>query len=1292
VWYSNQILAQTRLSIIIQNIMNKFRLVFLLLLGGTFLTSDLSAQLVGDQIFMQGRWLEVGVAPNGSWGNSMPVPATYHSHTGSFPSYIDPITGVSPGANGLDFSYDAGHDGWTVGSPVSGTNCCFYGAYFLPGTPFDGWAVQMNGVRSDAYYTGSGFALGAGATAFTGTNTSYVFTAGSPYGPYLESTMAGNWAGNYSATGGSISIRSTNRLDTNANWDLVTVTFRNTGATPVTGLYYLVTADPDNDQVIPGSFPTDNHICYQDDAFHRVEVNAVPPSGVHPDAFSGLATKDCRAKAIIYNSWPSAITVQLSDMWAGTTPASAGPYYMDLGRTTISQDIAYGLVYNLGDIAPGDSTRISFAWIFSDSTAIDSAFRNPQLVVNGAPAPLADTFYACGLDSVTISLAHAEWGLTEWTWAPATGLSGTRGLTNKFDPAVVSASGITYTLTGTDPRSCVPLQQFTVYVPPCHSASSNSPDTSQICEGDTLKLYDNGDSTLASYVWYGPGLVGGSIGSTQNIFRYPATMADTGWYYSIKTVGVVTDTVRTHVMIRLRPLITATYNPPVCSGNTLLLYSNPDYVGETWDWSGPLGYTSTLSDPAIPTAITAFSGPYKVIVSLNGCVDSATVNVVVDSTPGVPAASSNSGVCEDSTLTLFGNSTTAGVTYTWTGPSGYFSTLQNPTVPSVTATSGGTYTLTTTLPTTVGGGTCTNRTTTTVVIKPTPHPVLGSNSPVCSGNALNLTTTAPAGSTFDWTGPLGFTDVLQYPTINPAITANSGTYTVVVNLNGCPSLPTSITVVVDSTPEVPVLTTNSPGPPGNTICEDDTLTFTALTLTAGSSYYWTGPNSFVSTDQNPFIMHATPLASGIYTVVATLGSCSASATIIATVTPTPPITLSSNTPVCSGDVDSILLFATGNPGSTFTWYGPYTFFSNAQNPIRNPVSVEYTGVYHATVLLDGCTNTATTTVVVNPTPTPPWVKWLTYCQNYDAPYLQAIGSNILWYTSSAPGTVGSTTPPKPATDVVGVKFYFTNQTALGCPSAIDSIRVVTNPSPTVTVSPDVTVCPWDSVVLSAVNTDPIAYFHWYPSMYVNDTAAATVIVRPETNMDYSVVSTNMYGCTDTATVSVTVKANAVINLPDSVMLYPGETYQIQPSTNCSKFSWTPSGGLSGKYISNPVASPQVSTKYVLTGVTEWGCKTKDSINVTINDESVLTLPNAFAPGTGTNGIFRIIKRGQANLLHFRVYDRWGVVVFQTSNIDEGWDGTYKGTPQPVGVYVYDVTAVTNTGKAFNKSGNVTLLR
>ncbi len=1180
-------------------------LLLFLFFGTALFVNKASAQLVGDQIFLQGRWLEVGVAPNGSWGNTMPVPAGYHAHpwaSVALGGYPDPLTGVPEGGDGIDFSSDIGHDGWTTGSPA-GTNCCYYGSFFLPGTPFDGWALQMNGTRSDAYYTNGptgGFGLGAGAT-LNGTNVDYKYRAGSPCGPYMESTSAGYWAGTYSVGGGTLSVRSTNRVDTNASWDLVNVTFKNTGATPITGLYYLATGDPDNDVTIGGTYSTDNHICYQDDAQHRVEVNALPGLGGHPDDFTGLATKDCRARAIIYRDWPSAVTVPLSDMWAGTTAASAGPYYSTLQETTVNQDIAYGLVYNLGNLAPGDSTRISFAWIFTDSTAIDSAFVQPKCNLNCGIIPdHGDTLNICGMDTVPVNIVHGEWGCTNWVWSPATGLASTTGIENNIIVALVPGT-TTYTVTSDDTSSC-------------------------------------------------------------NHFEF------------------------TFTVIKVPPTTTATYNGPLCSGNTLILTSTPDFPGETWLWKGPNGYTSTLSDPTRPFALTSYSGVYTLIATLNGCVDSTTVNVRIDSTPAVPIVSSNSFVCETDTLKLFSNSATAGVTYSWVGPSGFTSTLANPVIPNAPLTANGNYSVTVTL------GGCSSRASVLGEVRLKPMPILGSNSPVCTGNPLNLTTTAPPGSTFAWTGPLSYTSTLQYPSINPAITANTGTYSVIVTLNGCSSDMAWITVAVDTTPELPVLTTNSPGPPGATLCEGDTLKFTSFSATIFTMYTWNGPNSFFSTLQNPMILHATALASGVYTLVASIGTCSATATITATITPTPPLTVSSNTPVCSGAADTIKLIATGNPGSTFTWTGPYTFFSNAQNPLRTPVDTEYHGVYHATVLLDGCTNTAATTVVVNPTPPPPWIKWLTYCQYYDADYLQAFGTNVLWYTSSAPGTIGSVVPPKPATDVVGIKFYFTNQTILNCPSAIDSIRVTVNPSPTVTVGPDVTVCPWDSVVLTAVNTDAIAYYHWYPSMYVNDTSAASVIVRPETDMDYSVISSNMYGCTDTATVNVTVKANAVIHIPDSVLLYPGETYQIEPSTNCTWFSWNPSGGLSGKYLSNPVASPEISTKYVVTGVTEWGCKTKDSINVNINGESVITVPNAFAPGTGVNGVFKLIRRGQANLRYFRVYDRWGVVVFQTSNIEEGWDGTYKGTPQPVGVYIYDISAVSVTGKMFSKTGNVTLLR
>jgi gliding motility-associated-like protein len=1247
------------------------------------------AQIVGGSVFLQGRYAEIGIAENGSWGAGA-APAGYHG---------------GPGPN-IAVVYDYGLDGWAVGTPPS------FGDYIYPGTPFEGWSVQVAGNRSDMFYS-SGSTSFIGPGGMTGSNTSYAYTPGSTtcgY-PMPGGSVTGVWQGTMAT--GALSIRQSTTIDTNASWVIVTTVFRNTTAAPLAGLYYHRTCDPDNDQTISGSFQTLNIITHQDDADHRVMVGSYGMSTLGTPgtrAYLALATKDCRAKSLIYRSWPPAAGVgnNLDLIYAGTATGLGGSFYV-LGDITYDEDIAIGLVYNLGTLAAGDSTIISYAYIMSDSLAIDSAFREPQLVVNcvpappsgPAPAPTFDTFHACeypGMVSLPVYIKYGGekcWSWSNWTWAPAAGLASTTGLNNTVNLGALSGP-TTYTITGTNNAtgmfSCA-QRVFYLTVYPCHSARSNSPADSAssfwICEGDTLRLYDDGDSTGATYAWHGPAVSPTFLGPIRDTGQYvsivPTTMADTGWYYVVRTVGGANDTAETRVMIRHRPVITATYGSPLCSGNTLLLYSNPDYVGETWEWRGPAGFTSTLSDPTRPSAPTGFSGVYTVVATLDGCLDSNTINVVVDSTPAVPTASSNTYVCEQDTLKLFSDCATPGVSYLWTGPSGFSSTAQNPVVPNIAMTAIGNYTVTVRL------GLCTNTATTYVEIRDKPDAILGSNSPVCSGNSLNLTTTGLPGSTFDWTGPLTFTSTLQYPSVNPAMTANSGTYSVIVTLNGCRDT-AYITAVVDTTPETPVISTNSPGPPGATICQGDTLMLFAFSATAGVLYSWTGPNSFSSTEANPMILNATPLASGVYTLVVSVGSCSVTSVISSTVTPTPPVTATSNTPVCSGALDTLMLQATGDPGSSFTWTGPYTFFSNAQNPQRNPVSTEYGGVYHVTVLLDGCTNTVSHTVVVNPTPTPPWIKWLTYCQYYDAPYLQAFGSNILWYTSAAAGGIGSTAPPKPQTDTVGVRFYYVNQTVLNCPSAIDSIRVRVNPTPAVTLSPDETVCPWDSVVLTAVNTDAIAYYKWYPEMYLDKSAGAVVTSRPETDIEYIVVTSNMYDCTDTAKVKLTVKANAVVHIRDSVTLYPGETFQIEPATNCTWFSWTPAGGLSSKYIANPVASPEISTKYVVTGMTEWGCKTQDSINVNINTEAILTLPNAFAPGRGVNNLFKVIKRGTATLRHFRVYDRWGVVVFQTSNIDEGWDGTFKGVPQPVGVYIYDVSAVSNTGKEFTKSGNVTLLR
>ena len=127
-------------------------------------------------------------------------------------------------------------------------------------------------------------------------------------------------------------------------------------------------------------------------------------------------------------------------------------------------------------------------------------------------------------------------------------------------------------------------------------------------------------------------------------------------------------------------------------------------------------------------------------------------------------------------------------------------------------------------------------------------------------------------------------------------------------------------------------------------------------------------------------------------------------------------------------------------------------------------------------------------------------------------------------------------------------------------------------------------------------------------------------------------------------------------------------------------------------ISDPILSPVADTRYEVHGVTENGCEAIDSISVYVSDESLLDLPNAFTPGSGTNNIFALVNRGIVSVNYFRVFNRWGNMMFETKSISQGWDGTYKGEPQPFGVYVYDIQAVTPTGRIVNKHGNVTLLK
>jgi len=267
-------------------------------------------------------------------------------------------------------------------------------------------------------------------------------------------------------------------------------------------------------------------------------------------------------------------------------------------------------------------------------------------------------------------------------------------------------------------------------------------------------------------------------------------------------------------------------------------------------------------------------------------------------------------------------------------------------------------------------------------------------------------------------------------------------------------------------------------------------------------------------------------------------------------------------------------------------------------------------------------------------------------------------------------------------------IYLTVSTAIGC-AGTDSVRIHVYPRFFTSLSvADTGICPGGSVQLGISGAST---YRWIPGYGLSDSSSATPVAAPQTSTQYTVIASDEYGCQDTQSVFVQAYPAGVIDLPDSVNIYPGESYEIHPETNCLYFSWFPPSGLSGVNIADPVARPEVRTRYFVNASTEYGCPVTDSIDILVQ-ETTMDIPNAFAPGNGANNVFRISKRGIATLKTFQVFDRWGLKVFETSNINDGWDGNYKGKAQPMGVYIYIIDAVSDSGKPFVKHGNVTLIR
>lgn len=481
------------------------------------------------------------------------------------------------------------------------------------------------------------------------------------------------------------------------------------------------------------------------------------------------------------------------------------------------------------------------------------------------------------------------------------------------------------------------------------------------------------------------------------------------------------------------------------------------------------------------------------------------------------------------------------------------------------------------------------------------------------------------------------------------------------------------------------------------LCLLDTITLRGDTGYA--SYDWT-PGIWLS-DSTVAQPQAFPLDTITYTLLTTdVYGCFTLDSVTVIVHPLPQLSVTPypDTTICRGD--SVQLQAVGT-GIGYAWE-PIEGLNNPNiaNPVATPDSTTQYVVY--TVDGNGC-NRRDTTIVIVPQFNPDFLvsreclgDQSTFIDRSQSQELPITGYLWEFDDDQTPGLDSSIirNPFYTYTDsgVYNVQLVVFN--AIGCTDTIVKQAIVDHP-PAPEAAPDTSICEGNAVQLYSQGGDTL---YWTPAGSLSDAGIYNPIATPLSTTTYTVYMTNGVCPWDTAQVTVNVDPTPFLeSLEPTTILYGS---QIELTTVAPVFDtvyWVPPDSLSCDTCLSPVANPLVTTIYTVTIIDSNGCTNTRSVAITVEercDEDQIFVGNGFSPnGDGVNDRAYARLLGLKELTYFRIFDRWGNLMFETEDPNEGWSGeNASGEQLNSGVYVYVVEAECFSGQKLIKTGNVTIIK
>ena len=667
------------------------------------------------------------------------------------------------------------------------------------------------------------------------------------------------------------------------------------------------------------------------------------------------------------------------------------------------------------------------------------------------------------------------------------------------------------------------------------------------------------------------------------------------------------------------------------TGNTFVVTSGWD-TGTTIVVNSTLPFTSINISGNIPPA-TAGS-----LIGL--CAES----FFACSPPSINISSAPA-LCAGQSTTL---SATGATNYTWT-PNIFLNTNSGNSVISSPTTS-------TTYTVQGESGGCTGTNTVSVVVQSNLAVGVSSSPTLCAGQSTTLS--ASGAANYTWTPNIFLntnsgSSVISSPTISTTYTIQGD------SSSGCTGSNT-ISVVVQNSPTINV--SSSP-----TICAGQSAT---LSATGATNYTWT-PNIFLNTNLGNTVT-STPTASITYTVFGGSFGCIGSNTVSVTLQNNPVITISSSPTICAGQ--STTLSASG--ATSFTWSNGATTSTISVSPIA-------TTIYAVVGISSGlCSSQNSSTVVVLSSPiiVQSFVSDVS-CNglNNGSIIVNSTGANTYSWSPS----VSATNIASSLSAGVYTLSLFTNPSC----STIKTFTI-NQPNPLLaTTTITNTVCDLcnGSASVNTIGGIGSYSYSWTPNISTQNIANNLC----SGNYSLSIVDANNCKANYTISILPSIAFSASISA-SSYQIYEGESATILADAGIF-YNWISSQDISCSTCSTIQVFPTNDQTYCVEVTSVLGCKDTVCVDIKINCGEVF-VPNAFSPNNdGYNDDLKVFGNCIESLV-FRIYNRWGELVFETTDKTSAWDGVYKGMMLNADVFVYQLNAELKSGESINKKGNITIVK